>query len=611
MLHRAERMGPAKARTRPRLGWWVPVSAGVAILALGYYFAAGPVLQIRRDAPKLKAAAGALAAAVHARHYRTALADWPRLARLTSELDGPIDRVGYLGLVPGLGREYRAVRSLMDAASALTGATMPLWERVDPLLGGSQGRLRAGPVLAALPSLWPRVRAALPSLRAGERDLAGVDFSALPASLARLGRLQRERGPMARAIDRLSFLADHGGAVDAMLGIGHPVKYLLVLENAGELRASGGFITAYGILTVRRGLPRHSSVHAIAKLQKVVRWHPAPPWLIHKFWPKLHWWGVRDAGLSPNIPTTARVVERFYDSVPHHQQVAGVIFVDSWLGDSLLAKSGGVTLGAHYDNVHLTGANANLKMEYLAERLGVSAAHKKAFLGTLVRDLRHRFLGAKGHDLLTMVRTLQEGTVDGHLAVYFNSPGLERLAEHWGWAGTVIRHPGGDYLQVVNDNLGGHKDNFYLETHVVTSLKPVGRRTQETTQITWTMPKVAGGWLVVPYYGWVNVYVPYGSRLISARNSGQDGPHVVQDRHLEKTVFGMRLNIAGRPSPSAPPTTAEETLVYDLPAGVPTSRLVVQKQPGMEGQALTVIAGGHAVSYFQTRTMTISLTGGR
>lgn len=610
MLHRAERTALTKARMRREFPRYIYAGLGAIVLALLYYFAAGPAIAIGRQAPQLKATAEGLAADVHSGHYRAAVAAWPRLAHLTAELDGPVDRLAYLGLVPGVGREYRAVRSLMDAAHAMTSATMPLWRRVDPLLGGPNRRLRAGPLLAALPTLWPRVRAALPELRAGERDLARVDFGALPASLARLGRLERERGQLARDINRLRFLANHGASVDAMLGIRHPVKYLLVLENAGELRASGGFITAYGVLTVSHGLPSHSDVQAIAKLQRVVRWHPAPPWLIHKFWPKLQWWAVRDAGLSPNIPTTARVVERFYDSVPGHQHVAGVVFVDSWLGDSLLAKSGGVALGGRYDNIRLTGRNANRKMEYLAERLGATAAHKKAFLGTLVDDLRHRFLTAKGHDLLTMVGTLKEGTTDGHLAVYFNQPRLERLAEHWGWAGTIIRNPDADYLDVVNDNLGGHKDNFYLETHITTDIRKVDGRVQETTAIHWIMPRVAGGWLVVPYYGWVNVYVPFGSRLISAQNSGHDGPHIVEDRHLNKTVFGMRLNIAGRPSPSAPPTTAEETLVYDLPAGVPTHRLVVQKQPGVEGQTLTVIDGKHQASYFQTRTMTLPLSTG-
>jgi hypothetical protein len=249
-------------------------------------------------------------------------------------------------------------------------------------------------------------------------------------------------------------------------------------------------------------------------------------------------------------------------------------------------------------------------MEYVAERLGTKQAQSKAFLGTLLNELRKRFLHASGNTLVGMLSTLQAGVAESHMAVYFNNPAEERLAVRWGASGAVPRTVNGDYLSVVNDNLGAHKDNFFLQTDVSTTIRRLSSGVlEQTVQIHWIMPAVAHGWLVVPYTGWNDVYVPKGSHLVSATVMPGSKIRVGTNQSLNKTVFGMRLDIPARTSLKVPPTTAQETLVYTLPKDTNPRRILIQKQPGVFGQTLSVQDGGLHVSYYQTRTLTLTLPG--
>jgi len=197
---------------------------------------------------------------------------------------------------------------------------------------------------------------------------------------------------------------------------------------------------------------------------------------------------------------------------------------------------------------------------------------------------------------------------ESHMAVYFNSPAEERLSVRWGASGEVPRTVDGDYLSVVNDNLGAHKDNFFLETQIRTKLTPLrDGRIEETTHVHWIMPAVAHGWLVVPYTGWADVYVPKGAHLLSATVMPGSRIRVGVNQSMNKTVYGMRLDIPARTSLKVPPTTANETLVYLLPAGTNPRRIMIQKQPGVFGQTLSVSDAAFNATYYQTRTLTLRL----
>ncbi|PSR31927.1 MAG: hypothetical protein C7B43_01515 [Sulfobacillus benefaciens] len=384
-------------------------------------------------------------------------------------------------------------------------------------------------------------------------------------------------------------------------------RYFLVYENSGELRSTGGFMTAYSYVTFKNGhlQPLHS--HNIYDLQPHVRYRPPAPLAIHT-WLYSPIWHLRDSNWSPNVPTAVQQMYKFYNSMPNAPRLNGVIFVNTWVADTLLKDIGGITMPTAYHNLHVTSSNANYEMEYIAERSHLPAGVKKKFIGTMLHLVVHKLAHSSVPVLLQTVHSGFQALNQKDVLFYFNNPQLENMAKAQNWAGTVDRHTNGDYLEVVDDNLGGHKDNFYMHYHVTSRIQKIGSRYRQTTTVTWTNTGIFDNWLVVPYTSWVRFYVPYGSRLISLTG----GNAITQDytnAQLHKTVFGNHLTMPDRLNKHYPPTTRSMTATYWLPKGINMSRYVIQKQPGIRDDHETIIVNGHRLRPFRLYTdTTVSLS---
>ncbi len=383
-------------------------------------------------------------------------------------------------------------------------------------------------------------------------------------------------------------------------------RYFLVYENPGELRSTGGFMTAYSYITFQNGhlQPIHS--HNIYSLQSHIRYRPPAPLPIHT-WVYTPIWHLRDSNWSPNVPTTVQQMYKFYNSMPHAPHLNGVIFVNTWVADTLLKDIGGITMPKTYHNVRITSSNANYEMEYIAERSHLSAGSKKKFIGTMIHFILHKVAHAPVPVLLRTFQGGYQSLNQKNVLFYFNNPQLEAMAKSHNWAGTVDSHVHGDYLEVVDDNLGGHKDNFYMHYHITSRIQKIGSRYRQTTTVTWTNTGIFDNWLVVPYSSWVRFYVPYGSRLISLKG-GDAVTQAYTNAQLHKTVFGNHLTMPARLNKHQPPTTQSMTATYWLPKDINMSRYVIQKQPGIQVDHETVIVNGHHLKPFNLYTdKTISL----
>ncbi|MBI2911069.1 MAG: DUF4012 domain-containing protein, partial [Chloroflexi bacterium] len=160
--------------------------------------------------------------------------------------------------LPG-GERVRSGRQALSAATAAGAAGVAMCdsaklvsEDMKSAVGGSAELTRR---VAYLGAILSRSRAEL--LQAAEA--AGR----LEEAIAILGGAplpRRLEAPLAKVRDRLPALraalqdaAQAAPFVPALLGTEGPRTYLLLLQNSTELRATGGFITAVGVLTVENG----------------------------------------------------------------------------------------------------------------------------------------------------------------------------------------------------------------------------------------------------------------------------------------------------------------------------------------------------------------------
>ncbi len=182
--------------------------------------------------------------------------------------------------------------------------------------------------------------------------------------------------------------------------------------------------------------------------------------------------------------------------------------------------------------------------------------------------------------------------VKKHLLLYFNNPEAQALAEKYNLAGRINDFDG-DYLHVNDANLGGRKANMYMKEDISKEIKMLGGGKEVLSTVTVDYENTGSynaDWNT-GYRDYVRVYVPKGSELISGSGSLET---ITSGEDLGRTYFDAYMAVN-------PLQKAKLTLTYRLPSGLIKNgqpyQLLIQKQPGTDGQNYTVSVGNKKESF--------------
>ena len=138
--------------------------------------------------------------------------------------------------------------------------------------------------------------------------LAGVNLNDLPISASQKNELAKVMVELPRVRSLIGQVVPCIDPVGWMLGVGQPRHFLVQTLDRAELRPSGGFTGDYGVLTLHGKIQPFSlyNVNDIDYGLKTNGWNlgKRPP-AQYSWWPFANW-GLRDANLSADFPTTAR-----------------------------------------------------------------------------------------------------------------------------------------------------------------------------------------------------------------------------------------------------------------------------------------------------------------
>jgi hypothetical protein len=510
------------------------------------------------------------------------------------ELDQRLAPLTLVQVWPVVGPVARAVRRDVSGAVSLAEgvAWFSRWARAE--------QARPDPPLTALLTLLgPGFGKAASDVRQGVALLAGP----APAWPPFFAEAQSRAWALRPWANLLGAVAVARGPLLAALGARAPARYLIVFQDGGELRATGGFIAAWSLVTVRGGRIGRVVVHGVHGLAGRARWAlPAP----YAFRSVFHYRRLAffDANVSPNGPTTGARLARYFESVPGSPPLVGVVFVDTWLLQRVLSVLGPVpvALPSLASPVLVTASNTEQQLAQLAE--GPSAATpRKQFLTPLVATLRARAAKANGERRHALAEVLLTALDEGHLWFWTPNQSLEGLIQRLGWGAVLPAPVGRNFVDVVDENLGGHKDNTYLRQQLnITAVSPSRSGMREEIRVTLALQARATGFLIVPYQGWLRWYLPLGTRILAVR--GAAGGVVWQDVPRHATVLGVPVHVP------APGSTTVSVWV-ELPSSVAPWPLVVGEQPGLGGQALTVRSAAATLKAAPASTVTVLRRGSR
>ncbi len=482
---------------------------------------------------------------------------------------------------------------------------------------------------AFLDNFLVQAEAALPLSRQLRDELAKVQPEALPAEY-------REDfvGLAAKAsflVDSLEESIEIARQAQTFLGEKMDKRYLLVFQNNTEKRGSGGSIGSYALVDFKKGaisgltVPKGGSYDTEAGLSRLIA-APAPLALLNPLW---HFW---DANWWPDWPMSARKLMWFFEK-SNGPTVDGVISLTPTVIEKVLAVIGPIDMTAAYGTVISADNFWEVTQTFSEQKPDVTREPKK-IIGDLIDAIIVEVPKRMNPEMaVKLVGALEDSFAEKQALLYFTDKSLQSSVRRFGWGGEMLS-TAGDYLMVVNTNIGGQKtDRVIRETyeHDIKILPDASILDTLTIRREHTASK---GQLFVGVRNvdWLRVYVPLGSELVSADGFRspdsvyfeEPDPSWERDRDLAAEAAARTFGVAGTKiyeengktvfanwSMIDPGETAVIRLTYRLPFSVktiprgsgwkatiknliysdpsPAYSLLVQKQPGAAATAYRAV----------------------
>lgn len=373
------------------------------------------------------------------------------------------------------------------------------------------------------------------------------------------------------------------------LGQPNPKNYLIIFQNDKELRATGGFMTAYAFIKLDKGRLSSSASDDIYRLdEKLLNICKAkicsltPPKPIVKYLPEVSGkprtaWSMRDSNISPDLPTSMKEFERMYEMLGEGLTFDGIITIDTHVVEELIKITGpievfGTVFSADLDK-RCNCPNVIFELENYAQVIERGEADRKAIVGTLMQQILVRAIGASSEKLPDFINIGVNLANEKHIMFYMHDGKTQEALSNLNWTGQ-IKNFDGDYLHINDTNFAGGKSNLYVKEQVLLEIeRKSNSESVHKLTINYSNPQPYNIWLNGINRDYIRVYLPKGAKLISSK--GSDEKVTIIDQELNKTVLEAFIQI--RPQNSR---TLEFEYSMQISLKDKDYPLLIQKQPG-------------------------------
>ena len=538
--------------------------------------------------------------------------------------------VAWTKIIPIVGRYTSDGQHALNAASYSMEAAKIIIIAIEPyadIIGFSSGTDKAASgeettqdridfIIKTIPELIPKADELTQKVDSIRKEVDQIDSERYPNEFAGM-KVRENVKRLVDAVDLGSQLVNNGKplleAAPYLLGSQSERRYLVIFQNDKELRPTGGFITAYSISKVDKGKfePVESDdiynldnkyQPTIAAPEPIVKYLKGP-YLISK---NLR---LRDMNWSPDYKVTMDLFGQEIKKVGI-ENIDGIIAVDTQVLVYILDAIGpiGVTGFGNYSTEIIPECNCPqviYELESFADVEGPivwsenepgkivfappNYDNRKKIIGPLMNAILSNALGQPKEKLPLLFEAAFKALLEKHVLFYVYDQKAQAAVEKFGIGG-IVSQTDGDYLYIVDSNLGGRKSNLYAREEVSQKVEIAkdGSITKELI-ITYKNPEKQDGWLNSVLPNFVRIYVPKDSELLSI-----DGLEEKKDAYEEfdKTVFSGYFQLR-------PLGVAKLTLKYKLRDKFKDEyKLLIQKQPGKDKPLYSIKIGKKNEEFF-------------
>ena len=518
-----------------------------------------------------------------------------------------------LGWVPEYGGDLVAAPHLLALADDLTLAGDVTVDSLAPLLALKDAPADGGSRLSLIVKTVAGARAPL------EQARTAVAHATAERALIDAGRLSPRTARLVARLDQGLPLLDAGVqaalALPDIMGWPEPRTYLLLAQNDDELRPTGGFITAVGILRVEGGAIADMQFKASYDVDNFEIPNAVPPTPLYRFM-GVELWLLRDSNWSPDYPTSARLARQMYERATGGR-VDGVIAVNQHMLQLLVGALGPLTVEGSQTAV----TDQNL-MQYMADAWGANerysdpewGAQHKAFIGQLAGALMAQAQSVSSADrLMKLGQAVLTGLERKDLLLYLPDSEIMPVLAARGWDG-ALQPAAQDTLLVTEWNAGYTKTNVNVDQSLQYRVDLTGAHPAARVQIDYRSRApdknepcaINIDWgpsyqeqTERCHWSYVRVFAPAGAQLLGGATHSvpaaatwdkraYTGTAEVVPDESGRAVFGNYLLVPRAQSASTWFEYALPDTVLAPEGSATRYALYAQKQPGTRGHPLTV-----------------------
>ncbi|MCE5291989.1 MAG: DUF4012 domain-containing protein [Nocardiaceae bacterium] len=488
-----------------------------------------------------------------------------RSAEKLTEQFGP----ALLAKIPVAGRPFLAVQDMAKVAVHLTSKVLPPAVKASELVATQGLRNGIGVNLAVISQARDGAHEA-----AAEASRATAMAKAIPTTRLKFidDRVTIVRRKLEEIGRQTTFVDSAAQLLPRMLGANGPRSYFIGFQTNSEARGTGGLVGGGAIARFDDGrmeIDNAASRTAFTDTQNPIGLGPDFESLYGDFDPTQYW---VNSNLSPHFPYAGAIWQHLWQE-QSGERVDGSIAVDPVALSYILQVIGPVTLGSgevvSADNVvALTESE-----EYF--RFGDDVVGRKAFLSEIAGAVAIK-VGRLEAPVPPLLNALGRGVSEGRIAVWSDHSDEQVIIMNTPLAHAVPYSPA-PYANIVINNSGGNKLDYYLERQLSYSGGDCDGTTRETTasvQLLNTAPNGLPDSIIGPQFlgtrergthrVTVAVIATWGAELRSAEVNGQ-AVRGRAGREMGHPVFEVDVEV-----PQGNPVNVAFHLVEPVMSGPPS-----------------------------------------
>jgi nucleoside-diphosphate-sugar epimerase len=301
-----------------------------------------------------------------------------------------------------------------------------------------------------------------------------------------------------------------------ILGNSERKRFLILLQNEGEIRSTGGWLSSYAIFGVEGGQIRELFVDDIYNADGTLQVQNKefnPPQSLAKALETTDY-SFSLVNWNPDLYDVMLESESFVSALGKGDDLDGIITMDIAFIQKLLDHWGGIEVPG--ENELITSDNLYSNIFEMHEDFTPGSNRKATFLANLANETVTKLLSSNFSQYRDILTAFEESLNEKHLQAVFKNTDATRFFDNNNWDGRLDSK----YVSApitIDWNWGGNKANLYIQRNHSLDIEIDEKDITYTYEINVVNESTSDTYPEGDYTNYTRIYIPSGSKLLSLK----------------------------------------------------------------------------------------------